>query len=718
MTSSKITLSATAYAELEILIKASPHFDAGWYGASYPDVEILGYSPTEHFLRIGDWLGRPPSPGFDSRFYKDTYRLWHAAETAFADYLTAEDSSLRPTSSAGLAAQVAALDAETQARWGTTGPRSISYCIPVMGRLEDLRATLVKNLEANQLHRDAVEFLVVEFGEPGDVRDWITGQPVFADALADGYLRIVSDTQTLDSWHFGKAKNAFRPHLAGRTCSSLDADNFVTSEETEWLLEVSNRYPFGFVAHHFSGTWGDGTCGRVSLPTALYRASGYGARLLPRQWDEFDMILGTLKRFPAVPLVVVDPERRALRLPMMASFFNLEKLANRIVQADYPRRVKPLNPRGAGYTVNDPVLKAMDRFNSAVSSFRRSTSPERREAYLDTVCAARGKLIEVLPSYRLVEMLFKSGAQPLPAGKEDICLFACVKNEADLLPRFIAHHRALGVNRFCLVDDGSEVPVSALALGPDVTAFRTKTGDFRTSKTLWIEALAKAVVPEGGWMLTLDADELLQIPLPYTDLAGLTASLVARGAEFAPGLLLDMLPADPASAIDPDADLVAVFDSFCWWRGKPDPAYLQAPSIIWGFGEHAALSWRVDARYHAFGTFDSLRKIPLLRRRSGWRLNQGFHDLHPLDRKLGPKPGPEVFAAGLILPVFHYKLARLSSDAARVRAVSQSESYFPRTRHNIQTIFGEESSRVGLVALKDHLRPAKDAFSGRLFSAQ
>ena len=715
MTITKATLSRPEQAELETLLRASPLFDADRYRANHPDVDLLGCSPAEHFLRIGDWLARPPGPDFDSRFYKDTYRLWHPAGTAFADFLTAENNSLRPTTPAAQAARVAALDAQTQGEWGATGPRSISYCIPVMNRLSDLHGTLLQNLKANLEYRDQVEFLVIEFGETDEVRDWITGEPAFAEALSDGYLRILSDRDTLDTWHFGKAKNAFRPHLAGRTYSSLDADNFVVADETKWLLEVVNRYPAGFVAHHFSGTWGDGTSGRVSMPASLYRACGYDPRLLPRQWDENDLILGTLNSFPAAPLLVVDPARTFLAVKSVKAFFNIEKLANPIVQMDYPQRVAPLNPRGANYTANDPVLWAMGAFNAAASTYRRCLSAKRREGYLDAVHQARTDLLEVVAPQRAVEMLFKSGQPPLPARQDDICLFACVKNEADLLPRFIAHHRALGVSRFCLVDDGSEIPVASMDLGPDVAVFLTKTGDFRTSKTLWIEALARAIVPEGGWMLTLDADELLQLPQPYADLAGLTAALAARGAEFAPGLLLDMLPTDPASDPDPQADLVANFNAFCWKQGDPDPAYVNAQSIAWGFGPYAELSWRVDARYHAFGTFDSLRKIPLMRRRAGWTLNQGFHNLHPMNRKLGRAPGPEVFAAGPILPIFHYKLARLWSAAGRSQMVSQAESYFPRSGRNIQTIFGTDGSQAALAALKDNLRPATDALlSGAL----
>ena len=177
-----------------------------------------------------------------------------------------------------------------------------------MNRLGDIKGTLAHNLAANKAYRDDVEFLVIEFGSSNEVSDWISSEPSFQEALGDGYLRVVTDRDTLDIWHFGRAKNAFRSHLRGQIYSSLDADNFITAAETKWLLDVARKHPLGFVAHHFSGDFGDGTCGRVSMPAPLYRTVGYDPQMFPRQWDELGLMAETMKRFPAAHLVVGGPD--------------------------------------------------------------------------------------------------------------------------------------------------------------------------------------------------------------------------------------------------------------------------------------------------------------------------------------------------------------------------------------------------------------------------
>lgn len=50
-------------------IKASNRFDERWYLSAYPDVPYSNLEPIEHYLRIGAWLGREPSPDFDTDQY-------------------------------------------------------------------------------------------------------------------------------------------------------------------------------------------------------------------------------------------------------------------------------------------------------------------------------------------------------------------------------------------------------------------------------------------------------------------------------------------------------------------------------------------------------------------------------------------------------------------------------------------------------------------------
>ncbi len=44
-------------------------FNPAWYAATYKDVEIIGLSAIEHFLRYGLLMGRNPGPDFDIDFY-------------------------------------------------------------------------------------------------------------------------------------------------------------------------------------------------------------------------------------------------------------------------------------------------------------------------------------------------------------------------------------------------------------------------------------------------------------------------------------------------------------------------------------------------------------------------------------------------------------------------------------------------------------------------
>ncbi len=700
------------------MVQESGLFDADWYRARYRDTDMIGMDPCLHFLRYGKLLRRSPGPGFDTGFYMDTYADT-GAENPLLHYLRAGAPDHWPVTRQAHETRMADLRRRTETEWRSEPlppdrARAVSYCIPVMGRLSDLEGTLEWNLQNNMEFRDRIEFLVVAFGSDTEVEDWIADR--FPEALADGYLRVVSDAETLDTWHFGKAKNAFRPHLHGRIYSSLDADNFVAPGETRLLLDLLQAYPDGFVFHHFSGIWGDGTSGRVSMPAAIYRHVGYDGRLLPRQYDEIDLILGSLTEFPALPFVGINADRHIFVLSGSArDYFNHERLPNRRVfigPADDHR--SPLNPRGTNYTETAMHWREMGNLNAALSACRRSRSEEVVSKHRARVDTFKHRLIEVMPAAEMMQALFRTEPLPpvAPITPESICVVACVHDEEDFLPRFVAHHRSLGATHFLFVDDHSALPVRDLDLGGNVLAVRPKVGDFRTCKTLWMEGLIKAFVPQDTWLCILDADEMLQLPDPFEDLGAVTDHLDAQGRDFAPCLLLDMLPdltVPPARLGDLGDDFESVFGWFC---DKPAPAsasYRAHKSVAWGFGPHADISWRVDARFHAFGTFDSLRKLSLCRYRPGRHLNQGFHSFHHTDGTA--PPAPEIWTLDPILPVFHYKLVKLFSEAKRAHMLQKAQGYHARTRQNIDSIFGDVpgDTVAKLAPLAPHARPAADA---------
>ncbi|MBP0495945.1 glycosyltransferase [Pararoseomonas indoligenes] len=55
------------------VIKKSKQMHPKWYLAEYPDVQLAGMDPFEHYLLYGARMGRRPRNGFDTNFYLDRY---------------------------------------------------------------------------------------------------------------------------------------------------------------------------------------------------------------------------------------------------------------------------------------------------------------------------------------------------------------------------------------------------------------------------------------------------------------------------------------------------------------------------------------------------------------------------------------------------------------------------------------------------------------------
>ena len=569
----------------------------------------------------------------------------------------------------------------------------ISYCIPVMTRGGDLRATLDFNLRENRVFGRHVEFVVMFFDDHWQTHDWVRSN--FADDLERGYLRVVASA--LPYWHFGRAKTAFRHEFRGKVYSSLDADNFVTRAQTLQLLGVLATEPGPFVFHHFSGVWGDGSSGRVSVSRDLYLSVGYDASLLPRQYDELDMIISTLSRHPHACLVRHDTQKHVLSSPRATRFATESGVASirhwLVPQVD---RRPALNPNGEGYLKRSGLLRAMNDFNQQYCFWKNSSDPEARTGYLKSIYRQRRELVAAMPREQLIPVVVspQGGGKVRPCEPDDVCLFTCIKDDEIYLQEFYAHYKRLGVTRFFVVDDGSRRPVSQTLPHPDVHVFDPQVGNFQVAKAIWIEALIRHFVPPGTWVVTVDCDEFLDLGAYGGAIAPMVKQLEVSGRSILPALLVDMLPGGSGDSF------LDRFTHHCLHPADPASSYSEHQSIRSGFGEFARLSWMLDARYHAFGTFDSLRKIPLFRCSPSIFLNQGFHDLRGAD---GSRPwGPDVWSSGPVVPVRHYKLAKLSSER-QCRSVLDTlgrafPSYHPRTALNMAAIFGG-GSRAGLERL-------------------
>jgi len=147
-----------------------------------------------------------------------------------------------------------------------------------------------------------------------------------------------------------------------------------------------------------------------------------------------------------------------------------------------------------------------------------------------------------------------------------ILVFATMRNEMVRLPHFLSHYRALGVDHFIIVDNGSDDGTADyLASQSDVSLWHTNDS-YRLAR-FGMDWLGWLLVTHGHgrWCLTVDADELLIYPNWETrDLKALTAQLTAVQRVSLSAMILDLYPkgALTDATYSPGEDPT---DTLCWY---------------------------------------------------------------------------------------------------------------------------------------------------------
>ena len=207
---------------------------------------------------------------------------------------------------------------------------------------------------------------------------------------------------------------------------------------------------------------------------------------------------------------------------------------------------------------------------------------------------------------------------PLPEPAGEVRAFLLVRNERIRLPWLLDHYRALGVDRFLILDNASDDGTAdwLLAQGPDVHLFQTSASFAASGAGMrWTNALLDRHGC-GAWCLTVDADEALVYPhSEKVRLPELTAHLDRCGAEAMLAPMLDLYADRPLAEIayTPGDNLL---EAFPWFDAEPllrrdsnDFPFvrLQGGSRARAFHAHAAagpvlqkvplIRWRPDIKY-------------------------------------------------------------------------------------------------------------------------
>jgi glycosyltransferase involved in cell wall biosynthesis len=166
---------------------------------------------------------------------------------------------------------------------------SLSFCITCKNRIHQIKQTLKKNLDDNISYKDIIEFVLVDFGSTDGLKEWILSN--FQQELLSGYLRYLY-TDELPFWHASIAKNTAHAHARNNILVNLDCDNYTGEMGGYLVIQTFVKHNFNIVFHQFSGTFGDGSFGRISmLKNHFHEAGGYDEALEPMAYEDNDLIL-------------------------------------------------------------------------------------------------------------------------------------------------------------------------------------------------------------------------------------------------------------------------------------------------------------------------------------------------------------------------------------------------------------------------------------------
>lgn len=160
--------------------------------------------------------------------------------------------------------------------------KAIGFCVTCRNRLWQLQETLAHNLS---LLDSDMEISLVDYGSSDGLSEWVWSN--FNAYIESGKLIFFEVTNEV-TWNVSKAKNLAHRLSNGSYLFNLDADNFIDENTIQYIREASRlKMP----SHQWSGSWSDGSFGRIGFPRELfYKLGGYDEAFLPMGWQDNDII--------------------------------------------------------------------------------------------------------------------------------------------------------------------------------------------------------------------------------------------------------------------------------------------------------------------------------------------------------------------------------------------------------------------------------------------
>lgn len=211
------------------IVKSSAYFSESWYLSEYPDVQMIGIDPAEHYLWIGAAMGRDPGPDFSTSGYLEQYSdVAEGRQNAlvhFEQYGRHEQRVVVP--------RPATLSAAVKQELSAT----VDVVVPVFNALEDVRECL-RSL-ARYTGEESLRVIVVNDGSDEETSVWLRGacselntsKVIFTLLEHDGNKGYTMAVNT-------GLKASTAPYVV-----TLNSDTIVTEYWVEGLLRCINSDP-------------------------------------------------------------------------------------------------------------------------------------------------------------------------------------------------------------------------------------------------------------------------------------------------------------------------------------------------------------------------------------------------------------------------------------------------------------------------------------------
>jgi len=132
---------------------------------------------------------------------------------------------------------------------------------------------------------DDLEIVLVDYGSSDKFSDWVwTNFKEFIDNKKIVFFEVKNPIR----WSLPRAKNLAHRFASGKYLFNLDADNFITEEDIKLIRKA---YEMAIPCQQWSGSYEDGTYGRIGVPRELFfELGGYDETLLPMGGQDIDLV--------------------------------------------------------------------------------------------------------------------------------------------------------------------------------------------------------------------------------------------------------------------------------------------------------------------------------------------------------------------------------------------------------------------------------------------